>query len=868
MNPLTAHPLTIQSPAIPLHLGQAALEPVRLSGREGVNSLFEYTLLLKTPDSLSLGASSAADFNLDDFIGREISCSIELDGMGAFITGVVGASTDHIGAGERQINALITKAALWGEEGRHLQYQLTLRPWLQLATLSTDCKIFQNKSVVDILDELLADYPFPVDKRLFGPGGQAGEHYPALAYQCQYNESDFAFFERLCQEWGISYHFEHSGGKHRLVLSDALAAYRPNPSAAYQHIEYHAPGWKLDAEYLHSFVPTSRLTSGQYSTTDYDYTRPRADLHQSRQDPRPTGQAGQEVYQWHAAQAGSAGSHYAQTSAGTESTTEPQAQGRFAALLRMQQLRTHGNRAQASGNLRAMVPGCTFELRQHPRQSANAAYLILETNFLIENTAQDSQGLQNSLAQQWRVSVDITAHPLTETLRPYASRAKPHTYGPQSALVVGPEGQNLWTDSLGRIKVQFPWDRLGHKNQHSSCWVRISTGWGGNQMGASHIPRIGQEVLIDFEGGDPDLPICTGKVHNQLNLPAWKLPEQAALSGFRSRELTAEGGNSAMGRSNHLVMDDTEGKIQAQLKSDHQHSSLSLGFITRVEDNAGRKDARGEGFELRTDGHGVLRAKDGLLISTEARGNAQAHAKDMGETVQRLVLAKEQHQSLASLAEQHRAQAKGDQDEVAQAIKAQNAAIEGKGGNGGQGGQGGQGGHAGEGRFAELAAPHLVLSSAAGVSVTAADGLHLATGADLALTSSGHTSLATGKSLLASAAQAIRLFAHQAGIRLFAAKGAVQIQAQDDQMALIAKKVLELISTTDWITLTAKEGIALSVQGSQMNIEPQGFEYFTTGKHHVWAADDRTMGPREWPVGLPQFPRASLQNGGGFSLSA
>ncbi|GER17041.1 contractile injection system protein, VgrG/Pvc8 family [Variovorax boronicumulans] len=150
-----ARTLEIHSAAIPVFLGRPALEPVRLSGREGVNSLFEYGLLLKTPDALNLGASEAADFDLDSFIGREISCNIQLDGAGQFIAGAVGASVDHIGAGTRQINAVVSDAQVWGEEGRHVQYKLTLRPWLHLATLSIDCKIYQDKTVVQILDELL-----------------------------------------------------------------------------------------------------------------------------------------------------------------------------------------------------------------------------------------------------------------------------------------------------------------------------------------------------------------------------------------------------------------------------------------------------------------------------------------------------------------------------------------------------------------------------------------------------------------------------------------------------------------------------------------------------------------------------------------
>ncbi|CAN5738312.1 hypothetical protein BH11PSE13_BH11PSE13_04410 [soil metagenome] len=524
-----SHTLEVKSEAIPVILGRPALEPVRLFGRERLSNLFKYELLLKTPDDLNLAPSQAADWDLDRFIGREISCRIELDGMGAFMPGSVGDSRDHLGAGARQINALITDAELWGQEGRHVQYRFTLKPWLHLATLNLDTRIFQNKTVVEIIDAVLSGYPFPVEKRLI-------ETYETRDYQCQFNESDHAFFERLMQENGISYFFEHVEDRHRLVLIDNMGAYQQNESAAYREVEYHPPGWKTDAEYISSFVPHHRLTSGRYATTDYDYARPRADLRVTRKDPRPTGQADSEVYQWHD---GAAGAHYAQPRAGTAEANDPHAEGRNFALLRMQALRTHGARAKASGNLRGMTPGHSFALTKHPREKANAEYLILDTHFLIEDVAQDSQ-IHNAAPdrkQHWRVEVDFVAHPMTEPLRPTMSRAKPYSHGPQVARVVGPAGQNLWTDDLGRIKVQFPWDRIGQDDQHSSCWIRVSSPWAGNQLGGVHMPRIGQEVIVSFVGGDPDLPLCTGRVHNQMNLPPWVLPEQAALSGFRSREL-------------------------------------------------------------------------------------------------------------------------------------------------------------------------------------------------------------------------------------------------------------------------------------------------------------------------------------------
>ena len=825
----STHTLSIQSEAIPLHLGRPALEPVRLSGCEGLNSLFSYELLLKTPDALNLLASNAADWDLDSFIGREISCSIELDGLGHFIAGAVGASVDHIGQGTRQINALITEASLWGEEGRHLQYKLTLRPWLHLATLSTDCKIFQNKTVVQVLDELLADYPFAVDKRLI-------ETYALRDYQVQFNETDHQFFERLCQENGISYFFEHSQGKHRLVLIDSMGAYKKSDSLAYQSIEYHPPGWKLDAEYIHSFVPQHQLTSGRYATSDYDYTRPKANLAVSRSDPRPTGQAAGEVYQWHD---GVAGSHYAQPQAGGAAPNDPQDEGRNFALLRLQALRTHGARATASGNLRAMVPGCRFTLQKHPKQKANTEYLILETDFLIENVAQDSQikGAPASRKQQWRVEVDFTAHPMTEALRPALSQAKPHTGGPQVALVVGPEGENVWTDTLGRIKVQFPWDRLGQKSQHSSCWLRVASEWAGNQLGAMHLPRIGQEVIVDFIGGDADLPICTGRVNNQNNLPPWALPAQSALSGFRSRELTKEGGNSAAGRSNHLILDDTDQQIQAQLKSDHQSSSLTLGHLTRIEDNAGRKDARAEGFELRSDGHGVLRAANGLLITTEARANAAHHAKDMGETVQRLTQAQGQIEGLAEAASLAKAQQQQkDQAEVAKAVKQQNDALTGQGGN------------AAEGRFSELAEPHLVLASPAGIEATAAHSLHAHTGQHTQLTSGGHTSFSAGKRILASVAQGIRLFTLEGGVKAFASEGKVEIEAHSDGIDVTALKDIDIVSAADTVYIIAKKKVLVNGGTSFSEWTAGGIKHGTLGGWVEHAALHASPGPDARPV--------------------
>ncbi|QRF58410.1 type VI secretion system Vgr family protein [Variovorax paradoxus] len=789
--------LSVLGPALPLVDGQPALRAVRLSGREGLNALFCYELLLESPGD--------ADLDLDAFIGREIHCRIALD--------------DGL-EGVREINALVTEAAFLGEAGRHAQYLLTLRPWLHLAELRTDCRIFQDLTVVQILEALLARYPFPVCWRL-------AEHYPPRDYQTQFNESDFAFFERLCQEWGIGYHFEHAGGVHRLVLGDGAGAFCP-AAGRYRDLDFHPPGWKLDAEYVHSFVPMRRLVSARYASREYDYMRPRADLSVSQ-----GGDSQAEVYNWHDSVGGS---HWAQPRAGRggfeEAANDPFAEGRQLALLRLQALRADAVRANGCGPLRGLAPGSTFRLHGHPRQEVEATeYLALDTRFLIEEVGADS-----NRREHWRVNLDFTAHPLAEPLRPALVRPKPVAVGPQVARVVGPAGQNLWTDALGRIKVQFPWDREGAHDAHSSCWLRVSAPWAGNQLGGVFLPRIGQEVIVSFIGGDADLPICTGRVHDRDNLPPWALPGQAALSGFRSRELTEGGGNAAAGRSNHLVLDDTPDRIQAQLRSDHQCSVLSLGCLARIEDHAGRKEERGEGFELRTDGHGVLRAARGMLITTEARPNAANHALDMGETTARLAGAQEQHRTLAEAALAAKAQDAGDdQARVARALAAQNDAIRGGPGD------------PPAARFPELRAAQLALASAGGIAATTPGSLHLQAGGPLALTSEGPASFSALRRLLVAAREGVRLFALRHGMRWVAASGAVRLEARADAIGVRARGAVRITSSTTEIRIAAPKRVVVNGGGSFSEWSSAGIVHGTPGRWVEHAASHLKTGPVDPP---------------------
>ncbi|MFG6449837.1 type VI secretion system Vgr family protein, partial [Roseateles sp. BYS180W] len=214
--------------------------------------------------------------------------------------------------------------------------------------------------------------------------------------------------------------------------------------------------------------------------------------------------------------------------------TEP-AEGKELARVRMEREGNPGSRASGSGNLRGMVPGCTFTLREHPNGPTNTDYLILGTHLSVSEVGQASgQGSYHCHCQ-------FEVQAASQLYRSSQRHAKPHTHGPQTAIVTGPAGREIYTDQYGRVKVSFHWNRYCSKDENASCWIRVASPWAGNQLGGTLVPRIGQEVIVDFENGDPDRPLITGRVHNALNMPSWELPEQHALTGLRSRELTPGG---------------------------------------------------------------------------------------------------------------------------------------------------------------------------------------------------------------------------------------------------------------------------------------------------------------------------------------
>jgi len=845
--------IKISSPAIPQQNAEPILRFVRLKGQDSLSSLFEYQIECQTPDHNQLSPSVAANLDLASLIGQPLSIQIELPNLS--IAQQIELNTQTAQAQEhnpyaqlqyRAINGIITQAAYSHQEGTHHIYSITLRPWLWLATQNNHCRIFQQQTVVDIIKALLADYPYSSTWRL-NP-----QDYPRREYQVQYQESDYQFIQRLCAEFGIYWHFEHQDDKHTLIFSDHTAQHTPYPNAhmphpAYQTLAYYPNSVRTDEEHCDQIRISQHLTPAHYSSRDWDYQRPNGVLSHSDSEDTQTPLEQQHIKEW----ASDISQGERDAGQNHNSQREIEARGR----IRLDALYTPRIQVQASGNLRGIAVGHTLHLNRHPNEQINQEYLILSLSVEAQDIGEESQNAHSQLdgsqshsdnrQQGFYCRVHFQLHPRNTPYRPayydpqtgQPYHPKPRTSGPQSALIVGdtPQGQDgagqplaheIWTDSLGRVKVQFHWDEEGQSNHHSSCWLRVSSGWAGQGFGDIQLPRIGQEVLVDFIGGDPDQPIITGRVYNPEQHTPWALPSNQALSGIKSQELGGSG-------HNQLIMDDTAGQVQTQLHSSHAQTELNLGYLTRITGHQGRQDYRGSGFELRTDAWGAVRAAQGLLITTQGRAGGSAHQLASEETQSALKQAAQQQQNQHQLASKHQAQSPEDSQAALDMLQQQDQDI--KGG----------------GQTQELAQAHLVMHSQGSLLAHSDGQTHLSSAEDTAVSTGGSLLLAQGGSFLASVMKRISLFAHQQGMRLFAAKGKVEIQAQSDALDILAEKVLKIISTQDWVEIVGKKGVLINGGGSYLKLSADGIEQGTTGDWTSYAAKHSMQGGKNKEYEFP-----------------
>ena len=738
----------------------------RLDGAESLSRDFEFTVELLCDN---------ANVALKDMQGKLLS--IELvrgDGTLRYFTG-------YVFSFQRKKS-----------DGGITYYEARLGPWLKFLSARKDNYLFHRKTLREQTDSIFADYgAYPDwDWRV------SGEELP-MTEACQFDETDFNYLSRRWEAAGLLYWYEHSAKGHKLVVTDDSTVAAPIDGGGSVRFQRH--GGIKEEDGIDQWAPVRHFAPSSVAVSSFNFKSPTpADVTVptlSKQGDVPS----IESYEY----AGGYGFKNMQD-------------GDTLGQLRMEEIEGQSKYYEAEGNNRFGLPGRSLQLLDHfdfnpfgERKAADNDFLILA----IAHSASNNYLSQSDEGPRYRNRMTCTRKSVPWRPGRDFNSVNTRILAPQTAIVVGPSGpDSIHTDEYGRIRVQFHWDRVGGRDERSSAWIRVASLWAGAELGSSAIPRVGSEVIVQWLDGNPDRPIVIGAVRNEANMPPWKLSTQQALMGLRSRELAPRRGNTAGGRGNHLILDDTNAHIQAQLKSDHQCSQLSLGHITRIEDTGGRKDARGEGWEMATNAWGVARAAKGMLLTTEARKDAGAHAKDMGETVSRLTSARDLQETQAELAEQNGAQEKdkpGQQADIAKILRAQNEALKGRG--------------AGAEDFPELAEPLLVLASPAGIASTSAQSTHVASDHHTALSAGKSVSIAAVESFFASVKQTLRLFAHKAGMKLIAAAGDIDLKALSDNINLLAK--LNITHTGNKIIINATEAVEINGGGSYVKFSAAGIEH-------------------------------------------
>ncbi len=466
--------------------------------------------------SINVEMGSTQDISFEKLLGQNVSIRL------------------NFAQGKRYFNGFVSSISQGVGEGRFARYHATIHPWLWFLTRTSDCKIFQNKTVPDIIKEILKEHGFSdIVNRLKGS-------YRTWDYCVQYRETDFNFISRLMEQEGIYYYFMHEQGKHTLYLADDMASH-DKMSDCYT-ISYYPPDQAVirEDECISGWHITKQLQSGAYCLNEYDFERPKADLNANSTIVRNHSKADFEIYDYPG--------EYVKSSDGNQY-----------AKIRIQELQSQYERMQGNGNVRGLICGGLFKLSLFPRSDQNREYLVTSVthSVRIENFESTTGGSGNQYSNSFTVIESSTPY------RTVRSTPKPFVQGPQTAVVVGPSGEEIYTDEHGRVKTQFHWDRYGQFNENSSCWIRVSQVHAGKGFGGVDIPRIGEEVIVSFEEGDPDRPLITGRVYNGENKAPNDLPAKKMVSGLKSNSTPGSGGN------NSIMLDDSKGKEQVAINAQY-----------------------------------------------------------------------------------------------------------------------------------------------------------------------------------------------------------------------------------------------------------------------------------------------------------
>lgn len=509
--------------------GKDVLCLVRFYGTEGLSELFDFTVE---------AVSTKSEIDFDAAIGQ--SCSVTIQSH---------AKPDRI------FNGVLVAVHGMGGEAELYNYRLVLRPWLWFLSRTSDCRIFENQTVRDIIQKVFSDRGFSDFK-----DATTGD-FPKLDYCVQYRETDLAFVSRLMEQHGIYYFFQHEKDKHTLVLANGKSSHDDIPGHASLPVFLADAQTRRDHEYLHHWSPERRFRSGKFELTDYDYLKPSADMKGDATGSASYTKSKLEIFDY-------------------PGKYKDKSDGETYAKYRLEAEQALDQRRGARGDAISLCPGGLVSLEKHPSKTENKKYLVLRTahSYTAESYYSGASNNAPSYSGDYEfLSSDIPFRAPFETPCPLV-------HGPQTAKVVGKDGEEIDVDEHGRILVRFFWDR----KKTQSCRVRVAQVWAGSGWGTQIIPRIGQEVVVEFLEGDPDRPLVTGVVYNGDNKHPFEMPANKTRSGFKSA--SSKGGSGY----NELMFEDKKGSenIRMHAQKDYNVTILNTETVTIGEKYGDSKTSR------------------------------------------------------------------------------------------------------------------------------------------------------------------------------------------------------------------------------------------------------------------------------------
>lgn len=489
---------------------------------------------------------------------------------------------------QRSVHGWISRFVQLGQHEEMTFYRAEVVPRLWFLGLSRDCRIFQQKTVPQIVEEVLTEHGVQYKLKVRG-------QHPAREYCVQYRESDLDFISRLMEEEGIFYFFDHGADQETLVIADANSAVPPCPDGATARM---APQGQPDEDVVLEIHREFAVHSSKVTLKAYDYLQPALSLSPSV-DATVAGW-GEEVYDY-------SGVH----------TSEDEGYRQARLLVEADEAREQQLNGKSS--VRALASGTRFKLHAHFNLKMNDEFMLLE----VRHEAHSGE-FRTGGVSAFHYSNEFVAIPFDVPYRPERTTSKPVVPGSQTAVVVGPAGEEVYTDKHARVKVQFYWDRLGKRDENSSCWLRVAQPWAGKGWGAASLPRIGNEVVVQFLDGDPDRPIIIGSVYNADQTPPFELPGAGIQMGMKSRSSPGGGGH------NEISMTDTKGKEGFTVHAQYNLNTTVLHDETHtVKTGKQTVTVKGDAMLTVQSGNRVVAVSSGHYVADAAK-QVYLHGKAEG----------------------------------------------------------------------------------------------------------------------------------------------------------------------------------------------------------------------------------------------